>query len=907
MKNNFKMRDFYRLVICALISSSFVYGCMSKKPASDSWPFTPEVEEFIKIYVNEGGEKLHSWVQEDKVPEPEESLQKFEVREDFEMKLIVNEPLINQPIDMDFDERGRLWVVQYKQYPFPAGITITSYDQYLRAEFNEVLSPPPHHIKGADKITVLEDTNGDGVFDSSKDVITGLNITTSILVNHGGIWVMSPPHLLFYPDIDEDGYPDGDPEVHLDGFGLEDVHAVANSLEMGPDGWIYGVQGSTTTAEVKGVRFLGQALWRYNPTTTAFELFSEGGGNLFTLDLDSKGRAFSGTNAGGARGDHWIQGGYFNKNFKKHGPFTTPYTYGSFDYMDHEGNQDRFSMTLTVYEEGKIPGYEGQMISGMAMTNRIQASRILADGSTFKTIDTDALVTTTDRSFRPVDIQVGPDGAVYIADWCDIRMDHVDPRDTWDPCGRIWRLQSTNYQEIAPFNLDDLTSEGLVGLLSDEREWYRAQARNLLGARKDHSVVKSLKKLAEDNTGQIALEALWATNLIEGLDQEWALQLLDHPNESVRYWTIRLLGDRGIITPELRKKMIGLAGDEPSAEVRSQLASTSRRLPTEDALGILNKLIHRTEDLDDKHIPLLIWWALEDKIEKDHKKVLTFLEDSVVWNAPIFIKYIAQRIGQRIAAERGDNPSYTRVDHYENWMEYASNPRKAMPNGKGDYSTWETNYTPEISDKSMGILNTLLHLAPDSSSVNLLLSGIEAGLSQGPAVEVVPKALNTTIDSLWNTLDHTQSLISVAGQLGSLEVQETAKGKIIANEEANMAQAELEGTDLGEQLFITNCSVCHQVDGSGMEGLAPPLQNSQRVRGPVDKLARIILQGFRGDIGLMPSMKAIEDKEVAEILTFVRGRWGNEGETVSSKTVEKIRAETKGRNHPWTEEELSNL
>lgn len=906
MKKMIKVRYFNLLIIGAFIFSLFIYGCKSKMPYSDNWPFTPNVDEFIEIYVHEGGEKLQSWVRGDKVPEPQKSLQKFEVMKDFEMKLIASEPLINQPIDMDFDERGRLWVVQYKQYPFPAGITINAYDQYLRADFNGVLSPPPHHVKGADKITVLEDTNGDGVFDLSKDVITGLNITTSVLVSPGGVWVMSPPHLLFYPDKDGDGLPDGNPEVHLEGFGLEDVHAVANSLELGPDGWIYGVQGSTTTAEVKGVQFLGQALWRYHPKTADFELFSEGGGNLFTLDFDSKGRAFSGTNAGGARGDHWVQGGYFNKNFKKHGPFTTPYTYGSFDFMDHEGNQDRFSMTLIMYEEGKLQGYEGQMISGMAMTNRIQATRILADGSTFKTIDTDALVTTTDRSFRPVDIQVGPDGAIYIADWCDIRMDHVDPRDTWDPCGRIWRLQPKNHEGIVPFNLGELTSEQLVGLLADEREWYRTQARNLLGERKDKAVIGSLRKLAEDNTGQIALEALWATNLIEGLDQEWALQLLDHPNESVRSWTIRLLGDRRIITPELRKRMIVMAAEEPSVEVRSQLASTSKRLPTEDALGILNKLIIRAEDLDDKHIPLLIWWALEDKIKTDKKKVMTFLEDSEIWHAPIFKKYIFQRIGQRIASERGDNPSYTRINHNENWMEYASNPRKAMPNGKGDYSPWETNYTPDISQRNIDLLNTLLHLAPDSSSVNLLLSGIEAGLSQGPVVDIVPIALNSTIDSLWKTMDRTQALVSVAGQLGSFAVKEKA-AIILANLEDDSAQAALSATERGEQLYITNCSVCHQVNGSGMEGLAPALKNSQRVMGPVDVLARIILQGFRGEIGLMPSMKAIEDKEVAEILTFIRGKWGNEGETVPAKTVEKIRAETQQRNHPWSKEELSNL
>src|SRR5688500_4695523 len=124
----------------------------------------------------------------------------------------------------------------------------------------------------------------------------------------------------------------------------------------------------------------------------------------------------------------------------------------------------------------------------MALTSRIQATRFVTDGSTVRTVDTDALVTIGDRSFRPVDMAVGPDGAVYIADWCDIRMDHTDPRDTWDKsCGRIWRLRAKDWRPVAPFNLAQRNSDELVALLGDDRKWYREQARRLLGERKDRT------------------------------------------------------------------------------------------------------------------------------------------------------------------------------------------------------------------------------------------------------------------------------------------------------------------------------------------------------------------------------------------------------------------------------------
>ena len=150
------------------------------------------------------------------------------------MDLVASEPVIRQPVDLHFDDRGRLWVVQYLQYPFPAGLTITSYDQYLRARYNAMPAAPSNHVRGADKITVLEDTNGDGTFDSHKDVITGLNITTSVLTGHGGVWVMNPPHLLFYRDSTGDGLPDGDPEVRLVGIRPRGHALARQQSDLGP-------------------------------------------------------------------------------------------------------------------------------------------------------------------------------------------------------------------------------------------------------------------------------------------------------------------------------------------------------------------------------------------------------------------------------------------------------------------------------------------------------------------------------------------------------------------------------------------------------------------------------------------------------------------------------------------------
>ncbi len=179
-------------------------------------------------------------------------------------------------------------------------------------------------------------------------------------IGRGGIWVLQPPYLLFYPDADGDDVPDGDPEVHLRGFGLEDTHSVANSLTWGPDGWLYGANGSTTTGNVssevtKNVQWQGQRIWRYHPETKVFEIYAEGGGNTFSLDIDAKGRVFSGTNNGSTRGMYYPRGSYGKKGWGKHGPLTNPYAFGFFQHMRHEGDNRRFAQAFCIYEGGLYP------------------------------------------------------------------------------------------------------------------------------------------------------------------------------------------------------------------------------------------------------------------------------------------------------------------------------------------------------------------------------------------------------------------------------------------------------------------------------------------------------------------------------------------------------------------------
>ena len=621
-----------------------------------------EVEKIIQTFGGRGA------VGDDSPPTPAaEAVKLFQTTEGLTVELVMDEPRVRQPLYMSFDDRGRMWVVQYLQYPFPEGLKVVKYDQYLRAVFDKVPAAPPNHVPGADRITVYEDTDADGKYDTSKDVITGLNIATAVVTGQGGIWVLNPPYLLFYPDANRDDVPDGDPVVQLSGFGLEDTHSVANSLAWGPDGWLYGANGSTTTANVssevtKNVRFLGQCIWRYHPATKVFEIYAEGGGNTFSLDIDGAGRVFSGTNGGGTRGMYYPQGSYGIKGWAKHGPLTNPYAFGWFEHMRHEGDGDRFPQTFAIYEGGLLPEkFHGMVLSANALHNRVWASELMPDSSTYRTKDLPPIVTTPDRWFRPVDLKVGPDGAVYIADWYDTRLTHVDPRDNWHKeSGRIYRISGadsvpTMAPDRRPWTATDFSkfpTETLRGLLIHSNKWVRQTAVRTLCERissADVTPIRDSFAATAKSNGPGALESLWIVARTGGFTPELAMELLGSPNADIRRWTVRLIGDERRIDEALAARMTKLAREETYVQVRSQLASTAKRLPAKFALPIVQALLQRDEDATDPHMPLLLWWAIEAQCGHDREAVLALFGDKALWEHPITAKTIVPRLMQRYA------------------------------------------------------------------------------------------------------------------------------------------------------------------------------------------------------------------------------------------------------------------
>src|SRR6266850_4300686 len=524
--------DFKLPQIRKLLVNGILWALDKPIPKSEKTAAASDLPDAIKNAkgIDSVVETLHAPTRNTNALSPQDEQKHFKLADGLAVDLIASEPDIRQPLNISFDERGRMWVVQYMQYPYPAGLKVVEYDRYIRAKFDKVPLPPPNNFKGADKISILEDEKGDGTFSKVKTFVDGLNIATSCLVGRGGVWVMNPPYLLFYPDKDRDDVPDSDPVVHLAGFGLEDTHAVASSLMWGPDGWIYGAQGSTCVANIKAplsrdpeavTHFLGQAIWRYQPEQHRFEIFAEGGGNTFGVEFDDEGNLFSGTNWGQYRGVHYVQGGYYIKGWGKHGPLTNPYAFGFFGHMPHTGNADRLTHTFIVYGGGLLNQYEGKIIGPNPLMSRITVTKLERDGSTFKTIEEQPMLTSDDGWFRPVDLKTGPDGALYIADFYEKRISHVDPRDTWDrTTGRIWRIRPADWKPGLRLDLDRLATSDLLFVLRQNNRWMRDTALRILHDRQDQFSADPLRRMLHEDKGIAALGGLFGLHALHSMRTE---------------------------------------------------------------------------------------------------------------------------------------------------------------------------------------------------------------------------------------------------------------------------------------------------------------------------------------------------------------------------------------------------
>ncbi|MFM7215523.1 MAG: dehydrogenase, partial [Verrucomicrobiota bacterium] len=456
------------------------------------------------------------------------------------------------------------------------------------------------------------------------------------------------------------------PVVHLAGFGLEDTHSVANGLVWGPDGWIYGGQGSTTTSRVlrpgldptghPGVYFEGCMVWRYHPVTRTYEIFAEGSGNVFGLEVDGEGRLFSGHNGPETHGWHYQQGGIYLKQGVdpgKFGPPRNPYTFGELPWLVPASPIQRFTHFLALVEGTALPsGRQGQMVWLDPIHSLILASERTPRGSTYGTRDLDTLVTSGDDAFRPVFVVNAPDGSLFVADFYEHYIAHgqhyqgqIDPT-----TGRIYRLRGRNARLEPPVDLTRLAAADLIQLFRHPNKWHRQAAVRalvqVLTARKDTALTRRLRGLLQDP--EAPAEILWTLHQAGALDAATAQQTLRHSKPLIREWTVRLLGDPRRLPPGVLPTLRDQIMKEPDVRVRAQMASSARRLPLADALVCWKGLVSHDVDATDPCQPLLCWWILESHMPVGTDAILDLFTEAPLWDRALVREHVLPRLMRRL-------------------------------------------------------------------------------------------------------------------------------------------------------------------------------------------------------------------------------------------------------------------
>ena len=225
---------------------------------------------------------------------------------------------------------------------------------------------------------------------------------------------------------------------------------------------------------------------------------------------------------------------------------------------------------------------------------------------------------------------MGPDGAVYVADWHDKRTAHPDPDAEWDRSnGRVYRIQANDADArrstaaTAHVDPNTLTSGQLVERLSHPNIWHVRRALRVLAERRDESVVPRLKELALTQADDVlAVRTVWGVYASGGFDEPFASQMLAQRHEAIRAWTVRFLGDGKSVSPAMAAQLAALADNDPSPMVAAQLACSARRLPADVGLDIVAAIARRDAWAGDAYIPLLCWWGVEQHVRTNASLVL---------------------------------------------------------------------------------------------------------------------------------------------------------------------------------------------------------------------------------------------------------------------------------------------
>ncbi|MCM8528736.1 MAG: GDSL-type esterase/lipase family protein, partial [Lentisphaeraceae bacterium] len=510
---------------------------------------------------------------------PEDEIKTFKLPEDLEVSLFASEPMVINPTNMNWDREGRLWVCCSPNYP-------------------QIV---PGHLAN-DYIVVLEDTDKDGKADKRTVFVDGLLIPTAVIPGDGGVYVANSTEFIHYKDTDGDGKAD-EKKVILSGFGTEDTHHILHTPRWGQDGLLYLNQSIYIHSHVEtpyGVkRLMAGGIWQYDPHTEKLEILSYGLINSWGHQMDKWGQSFA-TDGAGGEGINYVfpevaqRTAYGTKHIL---PGMNP------GQPKHCGFE---IITGTHFPEK----YQGLFLANDFRGHRTNVFKVSDSGSAYTSKQQPDLIGTAhvgiDRSgkgggFRPIDVKMGPDGAVYLADWSNIIIQHgeVDFRDERrdQVHGRIWRITAKDRKLDTFPKISGKPVSELLEMLKSPKRFVIDMAKRELIERGAEKLLPELTKwtagLAKNEEGDyLRLQSLWLQQAVNVCNEKLLNEMLKNSNGKIRAAAVRVLRhfhDRVANTDDLLKAAVQDSHPRVRLEAVSALRVRKSTKATEIAVLALDK------------------------------------------------------------------------------------------------------------------------------------------------------------------------------------------------------------------------------------------------------------------------------------------------------------------------------
>ena len=868
--------------------------------------------------------RLQSVSSESPVLSPQDELKTFFMPPGYRLELVASEPMVEEPILIDWDADGRLWVIEERGYMKDL--------------------PATGEREPLGRISVLEDTNNDGKMDQKTIFMDGLVLPRALKVLDRGVLIGEPPHLWLAKDTNGDLKSDTK-ELVVDTYGqaLGNIEHNANSLTWALDNWMY-------TSEHNGYLRLKDGKFEYQQTLARGQ---------WGATQDDGGRIYRNTNEAALFVD-LLPARYFMRN-----PSLVR-TRGSYESLQNDevntvwpvrptpgvnrGYQTgilRPDSTLahftavcapTVYRGDRLPkDLYGNVFVAEPAANLVSRIIVTDNGATLtaKKAYADAeFIASTDERFRPVYLSSAPDGTLYIVDTyhgiiqhkgfiTEYLRDQIVSRKLDQPQGhgRIWRVVHDTTRRDAPPALGRATPAQLVDTLSHPNGWWRDTAQRLLVERGDRSVAAALKAKAEKAPDwRTRLHALWTLDGLDAIEPATVMHALEDASRDVRVSAL-MLSERWLAQPEhpIHAAVLKRVTDADWA-VRHQLAATLGAFPpgSADSDAALMTLLEKYGD-----DPLTVDAAISGLAGRESATLQRLLATpaataqttaAITTLAATVVKSgqdaRVQELLQSIAA--AGRPAWQQQALLAGAESALLNaPLPGTPAGRGNPGAAAANANAPGARGGPGGARAFPDQPSEANAGGRRGAGGGGGGGGGRG-----RGGGGPLLALSRQPETFAVLAATGGDVGTRSANLLARmnwpGKPAPAgapaPAAPLTPAEQELYNAGQTVYAALCIACHQEDGRGREKIAPTLVGSQLALAPPAVPIRILLHGKEGPVGLMPPLGGgLTDEQIAGALTYVRRQWGNAASAVAPATVTEVRAATAGRTRPWTNDELLAL